>query len=139
MRDGSIISNSGIEFSVSNKSIQEDRSDNQRLWTRFVGVGDTYLDHKDSRVKGQTEICSLKDHLEKFDLSTVSGKPALATGTFYDVVQVHCEYQAFLKDIGQRFVWKWNKYYAKGNGLIFMDGWYRPLGQFYGVVETKLP
>ncbi|MEM7258345.1 MAG: hypothetical protein AAF404_13285 [Pseudomonadota bacterium] len=92
-----------------------------RRGDRFASIGDTYLD---AEVENLTlkQNCTLQNHLESFDLGTATGDHALASGVYEDVIQVYCVSVFTNADGSTRPNYDWNRYYAKGLGLISIDG-----------------
>jgi len=109
--------------------------DTTRTQTRFVSVGDTYLDADYLSSFGDNSIdqnatCTVLDHLDSFNLATATGSFNLASGTYNDVLKVHCV-TSFITNGTYSPHTDLEHYFAKDIGIIFNAGEVILLGDAY--------
>lgn len=123
-------------YSINDFAIREENPtmDNARSIARFATMGDTYIDNFYANI-GVNENCKLEGHFDSFNLSIATGDVKLANDVYEDVIQVYCT-SSFVNEDGSRPNFDWKKYYAKGVGLVFLDGdWPNYLGPVYAIAR----
>lgn len=106
-----------------------------RTLNRFAAPGETYTNDGFEELF-LNENCTLRDHYDTFDLSTATGAVTIATDVHEDVIQVRCDSFFTLENGGTKPNYTWDQYYAKGIGLIFLDGtWPNLHGDVFAIPE----
>ena len=124
------------QYRVLTDTIEENNPsfNDSRTFDRFARLGDSYIDSVYEQI-GVAETCALQRHLNSFDLSTATSPIIIANGVYEDVIQVYCD-SSFITDGASSPNYSWDRYYAKGVGLIFIDGdWVNLLGEIYAIPE----
>jgi len=124
----------GIEFlranggAFSRDTIKESTIDkigvsyeSSRVYDRYVRIGEVFT-QGERQPNSLRETCTLKNHFDTFDVGAATAYLRISKDVYSDVIQVFCESTFDTSDGGTRPNYSWDQYYARGIGLVYMQG-----------------